>query len=116
MQKLTPEEMVYELEKRRLKIGFAIFFGLLTAVLLQNLVPLTISLYRRPPDSTTAGVKESNLLMTGALLALGTSLISREATASKTIRPASARYDDPKTEPDTEVSAPIAPEENRETR
>lgn len=71
--KLSPEQH-FELRKLQLRLVGGVFLSSLGVMTLQNILPLAVSTIRRPPDSVLSSVKESNLLLTGAV-AGGMSLI-----------------------------------------
>ncbi len=65
-ERLSPDQL-FQLEKQKLKTQGLIFGGLLSVVTVLNLTPLIIGVFQRPADNAVAGIKESSLLITGAI-------------------------------------------------
>lgn len=66
VQHLNAEQKFF-LSKKRLESQVFIFSALLASVFLLNMAPLLLSIVRRPSDDVVNNIKESNLLLTGAV-------------------------------------------------
>jgi hypothetical protein len=81
--KLTADQL-FQLEKQKLKTQGIIFGGLLSAVTVLNLSPLVLGVLQRPADSTVAGIKESSLLLTGAIGSAASFFLTGKSMGSST--------------------------------
>lgn len=86
-KQLDPDKE-YLLQQQRLSAQTWMFGGLLGAVLMLNLSPLFIGFLKRPADNVLANIKETSLLITGALAGSASTFLVG-AAAEKSLKGAS---------------------------